>query len=139
MASAARGMGHCRRAPAEPPVEWRDVEHEEVGVARLSSPTATSVLATLRVSGKRNDDYMGTFVFDNDHPCVGSTRRSRSRRPTGIYRNRPAHRHSARRLLQPTPRPDAGRTRSRRDRQSVARLAGSVRRTRRATRRSIMC
>ncbi len=24
-----------------------------------------------RVSGARNSDYPGTFVFDNDHPCVG--------------------------------------------------------------------
>jgi UDPglucose--hexose-1-phosphate uridylyltransferase len=24
-----------------------------------------------RVSGARNADYTGTFVFDNDHPCVG--------------------------------------------------------------------
>lgn len=24
-----------------------------------------------RVSGARNPDYRGTFVFDNDHPCVG--------------------------------------------------------------------
>jgi UDPglucose--hexose-1-phosphate uridylyltransferase len=25
----------------------------------------------MRVSGVRNADYTGTFVFDNDHPCVG--------------------------------------------------------------------
>ncbi len=25
----------------------------------------------LRISGERNEKYTGTFVFDNDHPCVG--------------------------------------------------------------------
>jgi UDPglucose--hexose-1-phosphate uridylyltransferase len=24
-----------------------------------------------RISGARNPDYQGTFVFDNNHPCVG--------------------------------------------------------------------
>ena len=26
----------------------------------------------VRVSGKANPQYAGTYVFDNDHPCVGS-------------------------------------------------------------------
>jgi len=44
----------------------------------------------LRVSGARNDDYTGTFVFDNDHPSVGFEAPQTLQRPTGIYRNQPA-------------------------------------------------
>ncbi|MEK7832769.1 MAG: galactose-1-phosphate uridylyltransferase [Acidobacteriota bacterium] len=43
-----------------------------------------------RVSGRRNDDYSGTFVFDNDHPCVGEDAPRDLSKPPGIYRNRPA-------------------------------------------------
>ena len=43
-----------------------------------------------RVSGKRNDDYTGTFVFDNDHPCVGLDAPQELPRPSGLYKNRPA-------------------------------------------------
>lgn len=45
----------------------------------------------LRVSGKRNAEYKQTFVFDNDHPCVGFDAPSALEVPVGIYRNRPAH------------------------------------------------
>ncbi len=44
----------------------------------------------LRVSGMRNDDYRGTFVFDNDHPSVGFDAPQALQRPPGIYRNQPA-------------------------------------------------
>ena len=44
----------------------------------------------LRVSGKRNDNYSDTFVFDNDHPCVGLEADQALQRPPGIYRNQPA-------------------------------------------------
>ena len=44
----------------------------------------------LRVSGKRNDLYTGTFVFDNDHPCVDRAAPADLAVPPGIYRNRPA-------------------------------------------------
>jgi len=43
-----------------------------------------------RVSGKRNDDYTSTFVFDNDHPCVGLDAPRCLDASPGIYRNRPA-------------------------------------------------
>ncbi len=43
-----------------------------------------------RVSGKRNADYKGTYVFDNDHPCVGFDAPRELAEPIGIYRNRPA-------------------------------------------------
>lgn len=45
----------------------------------------------LRVSGARNDDYTGTFVFDNDHPSVGFDAPQTLQKPPGIYRNQPAH------------------------------------------------
>src|SRR5215475_11302272 len=43
-----------------------------------------------RVSGARNDNYPGIYVFDNDHPCVGSSAPERLEPPTGIFRNSPA-------------------------------------------------
>ena len=44
-----------------------------------------------RVSGKRNAEYKGTYVFDNDHPCVGFDAPRELTEPFGIYRNRPAN------------------------------------------------
>jgi len=44
----------------------------------------------VRISGKRNAHYTGTFVFDNDHPCVGLDAPQQLVAPKGIYRNRPA-------------------------------------------------
>src|SRR5438477_12875214 len=44
----------------------------------------------VRSSGRRNDRYTGVFVFDNDHPCVGSGAPTELTAPPGIYRNRPA-------------------------------------------------
>lgn len=43
-----------------------------------------------RVSGKRNDPYTSTFVFDNDHPCVGFDAPLGLTKTNGLYRNRPA-------------------------------------------------
>jgi UDPglucose--hexose-1-phosphate uridylyltransferase len=43
-----------------------------------------------RISGKHNDPYESTFVFDNDHPCVGFEAPQSLNAPTGLYRNRPA-------------------------------------------------
>ncbi|MGH9763028.1 MAG: galactose-1-phosphate uridylyltransferase, partial [Blastocatellia bacterium] len=43
-----------------------------------------------RVSGRYNQDYTSTFVFDNDHPCVGLDAPRQLEIPTGIYRNMPA-------------------------------------------------
>jgi UDPglucose--hexose-1-phosphate uridylyltransferase len=43
-----------------------------------------------RVTGKRNQNYEGVFVFDNDHPCVGPDAPADLQPPSGIYRNRPA-------------------------------------------------
>lgn len=44
----------------------------------------------VRVSGARNPDYGGVFVFDNDHPCVGPHAPRELDPPAGIYRSRPA-------------------------------------------------
>jgi UDPglucose--hexose-1-phosphate uridylyltransferase len=44
----------------------------------------------LRVSGARNPEYTGTFVFNNDLPCVGPDAPRELEAPVGIYRNRPA-------------------------------------------------
>ena len=44
----------------------------------------------IRVSGKRNENYADTFVFDNDHPCVGSDAPLQLEGPFGIFRNSPA-------------------------------------------------
>jgi UDPglucose--hexose-1-phosphate uridylyltransferase len=43
-----------------------------------------------RVSGVRNPDYTGVFVFDNDMPCVGPKAPRDLPQPAGIYRNRPS-------------------------------------------------
>ena len=43
-----------------------------------------------RVSGRRNAEYESTFVFDNDHPCVGYDAPAGLTATRGIYRNRPA-------------------------------------------------
>jgi UDPglucose--hexose-1-phosphate uridylyltransferase len=53
-------------------------------------PTCYLCPGNERVSGKRNIEYSGTFVFDNDHPCVGLDAPRELIKPTGIYRNRPA-------------------------------------------------
>ena len=45
----------------------------------------------LRVSGARNDRYTSTFIFDNDHPCVGDDAPKILQKPPGIYRNQAAN------------------------------------------------
>jgi len=43
-----------------------------------------------RISGARNENYNQTFVFDNDHPCVGLEAPPGFPGSNGLYRNRPA-------------------------------------------------
>ncbi len=43
-----------------------------------------------RVSGRRNPEYEGVFVFDNDHPCVGSESPSALASPVSPFRSRRA-------------------------------------------------
>jgi UDPglucose--hexose-1-phosphate uridylyltransferase len=44
----------------------------------------------LRVSGQRNAEYTGIYVFENDHPCVGPAAPRELAPPASQYRNRPA-------------------------------------------------
>jgi UDPglucose--hexose-1-phosphate uridylyltransferase len=44
----------------------------------------------LRISGLRNPPYDSTFVFDNDHPCVGPASPEPDAPASEIYRTRPA-------------------------------------------------
>jgi UDPglucose--hexose-1-phosphate uridylyltransferase len=44
----------------------------------------------VRSSGRRNDEYTGVYVFDNDHPCVGPAAPAGLEAAPGFYRNRPA-------------------------------------------------
>lgn len=53
-------------------------------------PTCYLCPGNTRISGARNDDYTGVFVFDNDHPSVGPNAPLDLETPPGIYRNRPA-------------------------------------------------
>lgn len=43
-----------------------------------------------RVGGKRNENYSATFVFDNDHPCVGDDAPRQLQTPSGIFKSSPA-------------------------------------------------
>ena len=44
-----------------------------------------------RVSGARNEDYTGVYVFDNDLPCVGENAPTKLQKPPEFYKNRPAN------------------------------------------------
>jgi UDPglucose--hexose-1-phosphate uridylyltransferase len=54
-------------------------------------PTCYLCPGNSRVSGARNPDYTGVFVFDNDHPCVGPSAPEALETPAGIYRSRRAN------------------------------------------------
>lgn len=54
-------------------------------------PTCYLCPGNARISGERNPDYHGVFVFDNDHPCVGLEAPVDLAQPAGSpYRNSPA-------------------------------------------------
>jgi UDPglucose--hexose-1-phosphate uridylyltransferase len=53
-------------------------------------PTCYLCPGNARVGGATNPAYTSTFVFDNDHPCVGAEAPSGLTPPIGVYRNRPA-------------------------------------------------
>ena len=71
------------------PWSGETIEHEEEELPTYL-PDCYLCPGNMRVSGKRNDDYPGTFVFDNDHPSVGLDAPQDLQSPTGIYRNQPA-------------------------------------------------
>jgi UDPglucose--hexose-1-phosphate uridylyltransferase len=54
------------------------------------SPDCYFCPGNVRVSGKRNDIYAATFVFDNDHPCVGVDAPRHLETPVGIFKSSPA-------------------------------------------------
>lgn len=66
----------------------------EVGPRAATPPAYDSACylcpGNARVSGRVNPPYTGTFVFDNDHPCVGSDAPRMLAAPPGFYRNSPA-------------------------------------------------
>lgn len=71
------------------PWSGETIEHDE---GPLPAYVADCYLCpgNMRVSGVKNDNYTGTFVFDNDHPSVGFDAPQTLQRPPGIYRNQPA-------------------------------------------------
>jgi len=65
----------------------------------VAAPSATTVSydpgcylcpGNVRVSGAVNARYAATFVFDNDHPCVGADAPREVTAPTSFYRAEPA-------------------------------------------------
>ena len=71
------------------PWNGETVEHEKP-VLPDYVPDCYLCPGNTRISGKCNDDYTGTFVFDNDHPCVGLAAPQPPATPSGFYRNLPA-------------------------------------------------
>ena len=53
-------------------------------------PTCYLCPGNARVGGAVNPRYTGTFVFENDHPCVGVNAPRELTPPIGPFRNRPA-------------------------------------------------
>jgi len=72
----------------------RPWQGETVGDARRDlhayEPGCYLCPGNARVSGKKNPEYSGVFVFDNDHPCVSPSAPAALEPPPGIYQNRPA-------------------------------------------------
>ena len=89
LASAPRRVGHRRRTPAIAAVVGGGGRPVRQPHLRHSIPRAISVQETRASSGAINPPYTGTFVFDNDHPCVGEHAPRDWQPPPGIYRNRP--------------------------------------------------
>ena len=89
MAPAARGMGHRRRTPAIAAVVGRGSGRSGADTSGLR-PDVLPVPGNARVGGAINPAYAQTFVFDNDHPCVGVNAPRDLTPPIGIYRSRPA-------------------------------------------------
>ncbi len=65
------------------------VNHEQAEVPAYH-PDCYFCPGNTRISGKQNDNYTATFVFDNDHPCVGSDAPRKLETPVGIFQNSPA-------------------------------------------------
>ncbi len=70
---------------------WRG-EHVAAETADTRAYVADCYLCpgNVRVSGERNAEYRGVYVFGNDHPCVGPDAPESLEQPPGIYQNRSA-------------------------------------------------
>jgi UDPglucose--hexose-1-phosphate uridylyltransferase len=71
------------------PWSGETVKRDEARISEYD-PTCYLCPGNARVSGRQNPDYTGTYVFDNDLPCVGPNAPAEPPRPTGINRVRPA-------------------------------------------------
>jgi galactose-1-phosphate uridylyltransferase (family 1) len=89
MAPVTGRMGHCGRAPATPALDWETIASENEPLPDYV-PDCYFCPGNQRVSGKRNPPYTGTFVFDNDHPCVGMSAPTELNNPSTFYHTRPA-------------------------------------------------
>jgi len=67
------------------PWSGETIQHDE-GEAHVFDPECYLCPGNKRVSGQYNDNYSTSFVFDNDHPCVGPE--APSPEPAELYRNR---------------------------------------------------
>jgi UDPglucose--hexose-1-phosphate uridylyltransferase len=63
---------------------------QAVATAPQHDPSCHLCAGNTRISGVQNPNYEGVFVFDNDHPCVGSNAPAVPPTPAGIYQNAPA-------------------------------------------------
>ena len=80
VAPAARRMGHRRRAPAGAAVVGRRGRRITAPRPPAFEPGCYLCPGNARVGGAVNPRYTGTFVFDNDHPCVGADGAARAHR-----------------------------------------------------------
>lgn len=67
-----------------------NVVAREAAVVPSYDPGCYLCPGNTRVSGHRNDEYQGVFVFDNDHPCVGENAPRDLAPPEAPYRVRAA-------------------------------------------------
>ena len=71
------------------PWSGENVEHANEGLPRYVDDCYLCP-GNVRVGGARNPEYESIFVFDNDHPCVGSGAPGPERTADAFFRNRRA-------------------------------------------------
>jgi UDPglucose--hexose-1-phosphate uridylyltransferase len=71
------------------PWSGETIEHNEELLPEYA-PDCYLCPGNIRINGARNENYTGTFVFDNDHPSVGFDAPQTLQTPPGIYRSQPA-------------------------------------------------
>ena len=90
VAPAARGVGDRGGAPTAAAVDGQDRDRGRRRRSRPTIPAATSARGTRASAGAVNARYASTFVFDNDHPCVGADAPREVAVPPPPYRASPA-------------------------------------------------